>query len=311
MDLKIRDFEIEILKFLRNTSNSFWDTLFQLITILGESTFVFAIIIFIYFIYDKKIGRKIIFSLSVSLLVNNALKGIVKYVRPFEYDKTLTSLRKETATGYSFPSGHTQTATTFYSSLAHNSEIETKVKISKKVLWLIAIILFSLIGFSRLVLAVHYPKDVIVGIILGLSLMFFASYLFEKFTSKESRLKNELLLNIIILTTFLPFIFIFFKENYSDIILTKDFYTVYSLFLGYTLGVYLDDKFVNFTTKTSLKKRIVRLILGLFSMIFCTFILKYIFPKENILFDSLRYFLGIFSAIGLIPLIFKNSLYKD
>ncbi len=306
MDIKIRNMEIEFLKALRNSSTPFWDTLFQLITILGESTFVFAVIIFIYFIYDKKIGRKIIFTLSVSLLVNNSLKGLVKYIRPFEYDKTLNSLRKETATGYSFPSGHTQTATTFYSSLAYNSKIETKINISKLVLWLIAIALFLLIGFSRLVLAVHYPKDVIVAIILGLLSMFLASFLYDKFSEDY-----EFILNLFVLLIFFPFITIFFKSDYESILPTKDFYTVYALFLGYTLGSLIDDKFVNFTSKTTLKKRIIRLIIGLLSMVFCTFILKYIFPKESIIFDSLRYFLGIFLAIGIIPLIFKNNLYKD
>lgn len=306
MDIKIRNLEIEFLKALRNASTPFWDTLFQLITILGESTFVFGVIIFIYFVYDKKIGRKIIFTLSVSLLVNNSLKGLVKYIRPFEYDKSLDSLRKETATGYSFPSGHTQTATTFYSSLAHNSKIETKINISKHILWLVAIILFLLIGFSRLVLAVHYPKDVFVAIILGLLSMFLASFLYEKFSDNY-----EFFLNLFVLLIFLPFITIFFKKDYQSILPTKDFYTVYALFLGYTLGTLIDDKFVKFSSKTTLKKRIIRLTLGLTSMVFCTFILKYVFPKESILFDSLRYFLGIFLAIGIIPLAFKNNIFKN
>ena len=61
-------------------------------------------------------------------------------------------MRVETATGYSFPSGHTQTATTFWTSLA----VQLK---KKKWVYVLAVVMAVGAGISRLYLAVHWPMS--------------------------------------------------------------------------------------------------------------------------------------------------------
>lgn len=306
MDLKIRNFEIEILKTIRKTSSSFWNGFFQIVSYFGESIVVIGIIVIIYFMYDKQFGKKLIFTLFSSLLINNVIKGIVKYPRPFVYDPSLDPLSKNTATGYSFPSGHTQTASTLYFGIAKGSKIERKINIDKFIVWVIAIALIISVGLSRIILAVHYPKDVIVGLILGIASVYIFFAIYDKFSRK-----NEFLINIIFLLIFFPFLFIFNKETYELIYPYKDFYTVYSLFLGYTLGSVIDNKYVNYSCNTSIKKKIIRTIVSFLIIIVCVGGLKIVFPKNNMFFVFLRYFLSTFITMGIIPLLLKNNLFKD
>lgn len=309
MDLKIRELEIEFIKYLRNSSSVFWDTIMQGITILGEKNILIFILAFIFFIYDKKIGQTIAYTIFTSLLVNNTIKGIVKYVRPFTYDPEVNAVRTETATGYSFPSGHTQNAATLYPSIIYNCKFKLK---TKKILWIVVIALTFLIGFSRVFLGVHYPKDVIVGLILGYSLTFLCPFILRKC---HDEFKQELILFVITLIVFLPFIFIFYQKDYITIKLYRDFYLCYALFAGYVASYVLDFKFVNYTCNTKLSKRIIRLLGAIVVFAIIEYGLKFIFgliiPDGSIVLDFIRYFLITFMILGIYPLIFKNNLFKD
>ena len=179
---KIRQLELDFLHSLRNISNPFLDRLFEIITMFGEETILIGILAFFYFLYDKKIGQVIAYTLFTSLMVNHTLKGLVKYERPFHFDPELDAVRIETATGYSFPSGHTHQAATLYSSIAKNLNVSRK-----KLLWTMCLVIILLVGFSRLWLAVHYPKDVIVGLIVGLIMTFLCNYLYKRLTQEEGR----------------------------------------------------------------------------------------------------------------------------
>lgn len=291
--------EIEFLRFLRNISNNFTDLLMEAITILGEQMVVVVILMLLYFAYDKKVGKKIAYAMFTSVLLNGAIKGLVQRIRPFKLDPTLESVRVETATGYSFPSGHTQNATTLFISLPNHFK--------KKSMWIAGIILSILVGFSRLALAVHYPTDVLVGLALGFGSAILFSYLYDKFSKT---IKSEMLLYAITLAIMTPFLFIFYRSNYNDILPFKGFYQIYSIFLAFSLGILIDNKFVNFETKAPIKIIIFR-ILGA-GIIYLTFNygLKFIFPKENIFFVMIRYFITVFSVIGLYPLLLKNYLFK-
>ncbi len=100
-----------------------------------------------------------LYSLTGNIALNGAIKDYFKIERPIgKYG--LKSMRVETATGYSFPSGHTQTATTFWTSIV--------ILFKKKWLKILAVLMVTGAGLSRLYLAVHWPLDVILGFILGI-----------------------------------------------------------------------------------------------------------------------------------------------
>lgn len=167
--------ELEILRNIQSIANPFLDILFQLITICGEQMVLVLIISIIYWVKDKKFGEYIAYAVLTSVLVNCVVKDIFKFKRPIG-EEGIRTLREKTATGYSFPSGHTQGAGSFYGAMA--------IYIKKKVMYIIAIIMIILIGFSRLYLGVHYPKDVIVGGILGVLISYICYNIYNKYENK-------------------------------------------------------------------------------------------------------------------------------
>lgn len=307
----MKNFEISVLKWFRSFSSPTLDTIFRCISFLGEQYFVIAIIMSVYFLIDKKKGQRMIYAMITTICLNNTLKGLIKYTRPFVYDNTLKPAPNaiKGASGYSFPSGHTQSATTTYASLALN--------IKNKKITIIAIIIIFLVGLSRLYLGVHYPKDVVFGLIIGLLCSFGAYFIHKKF---ENEPKKLFLTYIITLAIFIPFIFVFWTNNYDEMFLLKDFYTSFSISLGLILGMYLEYRFVNFQKSSCFKTNIMRLIGFLITLLILYVGLKLlfslsIFPQEGkstkIIFDAIRYFLLGSVSLGIYPIIFKNTLFKS
>ncbi|MDD2259129.1 MAG: phosphatase PAP2 family protein [Bacilli bacterium] len=296
----MRNFELNIIRFFRDISIPFIDNLMQIITFFGEQYVLILVLSTIYFVFNKEAGEKIAYSIFTSLGLNNIFKGIIKINRPFVTDPTIDAVRIETATGYSFPSGHSQNAAVTFSSVAYHFK--------KKWLWITASILIFLVGISRVFLGVHYLSDVIVGISLGLGSTLLCSLLYEKF--KGSLLSKSLLFGITLLA-FVPFLALFYRPNQADMLIYKDFYTAFALFLGFIPAVIIENKFVNFNCLNSLKIRLIRLAIGLVIILGTYVGLKMIFPPENIYFDMLRYFLVIFIGLGIYPLIAKKWLFRN
>ena len=218
--------ELEILRSIQSIANPFLDILFQLITMCGEQIVLISIIAVIYWALDKKFGEYIAYSVLTSVLLNNTIKDIFKMKRPIG-EKGIRTLREQTATGYSFPSGHTQNASSFYGAMA--------IYLKKRVMHIIATIMIILVGFSRLYLGVHYPKDVIVGGILGVLTSLICYKLYNKF-------ENKMLLYVITFVIFIPAL------TFAH---SADFIKGMGTYLGFIIGIYIEKKYVNFSVETS------------------------------------------------------------
>lgn len=289
------DFELRIIKWFQKIATDFTDILGEAFTILGEQVIIVGVIAFIYFVYNKKAGEYIAYSVFLSACINGAIKGIVRAERPFQVDATIEGKRAQTATGYSFPSGHAQNAASFYTSLG--------MHFKNKKLWIAIAIIIFLVAISRVYLGVHFPRDVIVGALLGISAAIISYYLFN---SVYENPKRKLLLFVVTGLIFFPFLFIFYQKKYVDIELYRDFYITYALYLGFGSAIFIENKFVSFDCTGKLNKRIIRFIGAIVIFLGLQIVLKAIFPKENILFDMLRYFLTAFVPLGIFPLFFKK-----
>ena len=123
---------------------------------------------------NKKIGICIYANLFLSGALNQILKRIVQRPRPTEF-------RLIDESGYSFPSGHSMAAMSFYGFLIYitfNSNLNSKYK------WGITIILsllILLIGISRIYLGVHYASDVIAGFCISVSYLIIFTKIIKKY----------------------------------------------------------------------------------------------------------------------------------
>ena len=148
-----------ILYALNNIHTDILDKIMIGLTYLGEKG-IFWIAISIILMFNsktRKCGIFMLISMSVGLLIGNgAIKNIVARERPCWIDNTVNLLIANPK-DFSFPSGHT---------LASYEATVTIFLFNKKV-GIPALILATLIGFSRLYLFVHFPTDVLGGAILG------------------------------------------------------------------------------------------------------------------------------------------------
>lgn len=152
--------ELHFLKFLESIHSPILDKLMIFITSLGNGgLFWIALGLILLFQKNKNSKRKalnlflslIIFSL-VGLVI---LKPLIGRPRPFMVEAF--NLLIKPPMGYSFPSGHTGSSFAAAFTIYYYNKKQG----------LLALILAALIGFSRMYLSVHYPTDVLAGLVLG------------------------------------------------------------------------------------------------------------------------------------------------
>lgn len=273
---------MEVLKFIQQIHNPFLDQVFINITKLGEETFLVLALGIIFWCINKKAGYKIGFALLSSTLLNSAIKNVVNEKRPIGA-KGIRSLRTETATGSSFPSGHTQGTAAFWTG--------TMLWIKKRWIYILGSIVIVLVGISRLYLGVHWLQDVTAGAVIGVLWTLFVSYIFDccEKTSKKSYML------IILIPALAGLIFYRNKGDYINSI---------GVLLGFYLGYIIEDKYIKFEVKTTIPKQILKVVIGIAGTAVIFMSTKYV-PSFGKLFIYML--LGIWVTAGA-PVIFKNVI---
>ncbi len=145
--------------------NDLYINFMLLVSFFGSALFLILLTFGCLWYSNKKEKYFIPLNLTFIFLLNIAIKEIVSRSRP---DLFLVLER-----GYSFPSGHAMVSTAFYGFLIiyiHNS---ARSKLFKEVSETLLIITVILISLSRIALNVHYFSDVLVGILISLSYLYF------------------------------------------------------------------------------------------------------------------------------------------
>ena len=151
----------EILLFIQDHIRQEWmDWFWKAVTHLGDGG-VFWILLGIILLFSKKTrpaGVAALLALLVGALITNVcLKNFVARIRPYEVVEGLR-LMIERQRDYSFPSGHTA---------ASFASVTALYLAGEKKMWKAALVLAVLIALSRLYLYVHYPTDIIGGVLFG------------------------------------------------------------------------------------------------------------------------------------------------
>jgi len=135
--------------------------IFAVITILGDTNFVTVVTVLISLVFIiKKLWHQLAIFLPAILSgwqLNNILKDLIARPRPV-YPEAVHHM-----TSFSFPSGHAMISVALFGSLAYILLPYLKTKAARRALLVGAVLLTLLVGFSRLVLGVHYLTDIAAG----------------------------------------------------------------------------------------------------------------------------------------------------
>ncbi|ONI44687.1 hypothetical protein AN641_06235 [Candidatus Epulonipiscioides gigas] len=269
--------EIEILQFLESIRNPFLNMLVETGTFSAEIFFLGSIIVTFYWCINKEFAYKLSFFVLFNALLTSCMKDLVRKPRPFELG-IVKPLRVETAPGYSFPSGHTSTAVSFWGG--------AYCIIKKKSVLIFAILMSLIVGFTRIYLGVHFPIDVIGGFLLGIISIISGNFILKT---------NKLLLFSAGLAAVLALIL----PASEDIVMATS-----SLF-GLIGGVMLEKKYINFEVRTTLKKQIFKLIIGIIGTAIIYFGLELIMLDTKFTI-SIKYMLLFWYITFGAPSIFKK-----
>ncbi len=171
---------MQVLYWLESIRTPFLDAFFASITHLGSETLFIVLAIVMFWCVNKRSGYYLMTVGFFGTLVNQFLKLAFRVPRPWVRDPnfTIVEAARADATGYSFPSGHTQSVTAVLGCPARSSR--------SRFLRAVCVVLILLTALSRMYLGVHTSADVGVSLVLG-TIMVFAFYpLFEKGEEKPA-----------------------------------------------------------------------------------------------------------------------------
>lgn len=294
--------EVNLMAWLQASLSGAGASILSFFSMFGEELALILVLGFLYWCFDKKLGKTLGLSILTALTWSVMIKNIILRRRPYfdnEGIKILRVVEPEadiydiSAQGYSFPSSHSGNAAALFGSLA--------IGVKKKWLTALAIAIPLLTGISRVVVGAHYPTDVLAGLALGAACAFLIPVL-------EKKLKNKLLLYALILVTVLPGLF-FCKS--------ADYFTGLGLLLGFMGGTLFEEKRVHFSETKKPLAIATRVIGGLAIYFLLNTVLKLPFSKEFLSGGSAaalwvrcaRYAIIAFVDFGVYPMLFKVGIW--
>lgn len=259
-----------MLQKFREGSGGFLADFFNKMTFLGELNTVLVIMAAVYWCVSKDFGTYLLMGWSGNRIVNGALKVTACAYRPWIRDPRIVPYGNaiNTATGYSFPSGHTMNAGAVFGGVAVRRDMPFAARAATGI-----IVVF--VAFSRNFLGVHTPQDVLVGGIAGVLVMLLTCRLMKRL--EENPGKDILVAGIGIGIAVIVALYAGLKSYPEDydaagklIVdgakMANDTFKAVGWCIAFLTGWVLERRFVRFTTDgLTIGQRLSRLCVGLLS----------------------------------------------
>ena len=275
-----------------------------LVTRLGEETAFLVAALIVFWCVDKRHGYYLMTVGFIGTMANQFMKLWFRVPRPWVLDENFTILEqaREAASGYSFPSGHSQSSVGTFGAVAATAK-------TKWVKW-VCIAICVLVPLSRMYIGVHTPSDVLVGAGMALILVGLLKKPIVEHTDKAMKPLIALMLAMAVGQ-------LLFVEKYpfpADVDVhnlesgVKNAYTLIGCILGVAVIYVLEKKYVNFETKAVWWAQILKAVLGLAVVLAVKEGMRA--PLDNLFSGHLaaravRYFLIVAVAGGVWPLTFR------
>ena len=297
---------MEFLYILEGLRTPLGDAFFSAITHLGEETLFIIFGLLLFWCVDKWQGYYLLATGLSGTVINQFLKLWFRIPRPWvkDPDFTIVESARAEATGYSFPSGHTQSSVGIFGALARWNR--------QRWLRVLCIALCVLVPLSRMYLGVHTPADVGVSVLVALALIFAIYPAIQKAVHHPRTMRILLAMMVAGAVANLAFVSLYpFPADVDVSNLEHGIGNAYKM-LGCMLGVWAtyacDLRWTKFDTKAPLLGQALKLVLGFGILLVIKSggkaPLQALFVNDH-LADGLRYFLMVVFAGCIWPLTFR------
>lgn len=287
---------MDLLRAIEAMRTPIGEKIWQFFTFFGEETFIVVVLCILFWCFNKNLSYRIGATFFLGGLLTQGLKITFQIPRPWVLDPNFKPVGTaiETATSFSFPSGHTASAGSLFFPVA----------LSGKRWWLrlIGLLMPFAVAFSRMYLGVHTLLDV--GVALGITAAFAVIiYLVGRTALWEKPLPVALgLLGFSVAVL----IYAFCRQDITHDML-EDCIKAAAAGVGFAVGYFIEKKWIGFETGAVWWVQMIKVAVGIVGVLAIKSGLKLVLG-ESLAVDALRYFLLIVWIIALWPLIFKKVL---
>ncbi len=265
------------LQDFRNGPGGFLADFLSKMTYLGEMNTALVIIALVYWCVSKKFGTYLLMGWSGNRLVNGFLKVTACAYRPWIRDSRIIPFgdAMTTATGYSFPSGHTMNAASVYGGVTVRSDMPGSFRA-------VMGIFVVLVAFSRNYLGVHTPQDVLVGSIVGMLVMWLIFKLIHWLDSNPDKALMVVVIGIGIAVLVAVYASLKSYPTDYDVAgnlvvdgakMANDTFKGVGWAAAFLTGWLLERRYVGFSTEVPMLTRMIRMAYGLLSYYIVSLIL--------------------------------------
>ncbi|MBR4865733.1 MAG: phosphatase PAP2 family protein [Clostridia bacterium] len=286
---------MELLYAIAELRTPFWDAFFEAFTFLGYQTAVVVVICALYWALDKDLATRVGLGFFFSGLLVQGLKITFRVPRPWVIDPEFLPVgdSMEEATGYSFPSGHTQAGTSLWLPLGLAAQ--------KWILRVLFVLITLGVAFSRLYLGVHTPLDVGVALLLSGGITLGVHFLWDKLRDRRGLICG-------IMLAFALLIMVYALVLWKTGVITEEYADgackAASVGMGFALGLFLEKR-VDFKVEGLWFVRVIRVLAGLCGVLAIQNLPKIIFG-DLLWVTIFRYFLLAMWVSYFYPIIFAK-----
>ena len=284
---------------------------FGVLTYLGDEAAFLAIALLTMWCVSKRSAHYLLSVGFLGTIVNQLLKVVCMVPRPWVRDPAFTAYTGaiDAATGYSFPSGHTQNAAGTYGVLSLLAYRRAKTRRGRILAISLGAALILTVSFSRMLLGVHTPGDVLFSLGLGLLLVILLEPLFSEKRS-DATMTAFVSLMLAVALGFVLFISLWNPPADMDPVnfaeARKNAWTLLGAVAGVLLVSVLEPRYIRYETKAPPVAQVLKLVFGLAIALALKAGLKALFGliSDAPVMHALRYFLVVLFAGLVWPLTF-------
>ncbi len=299
---------MNFLRFLESLRTPFLDGFFSLITEIGGETVLLVLGFLFFWCIDKKQGYFTLLCGLFGTVINQGLKLAFKVPRPWELDKSFTIVEsaREAATGYSFPSGHTQNVAGTFGSLAIGQR-------KHKWIVIVSVAIVVLVAFSRMYLGVHTPADVLTSLAIALALILLLRPIFASEKNFRRFMPYVVVIGYVLTVALLCYAFLHPATGVDAANLAstkKNACTLHGAVMGLVIVFFLEKLFGDFDTRAVWYVQVIKVVGGFAVVLLIKELLRV--PLNFLCFGNeyvgraIRYLLMVVFAGGIWPQAFKS-----